>query len=341
MESVKTCSKTKKGNFKSNKKEKEVKLRKIRKLSFFGVLGVVIAVLFLISISFTQAQVQTQGKPDKPGKPDKNGEEATWAVSLPTGGDTMLFGDGLDYIDGVNNIEVTVEKNSPGTWRRDNNFVTYIGFKISNPSDRYVDFGGVSLTQLHYGDYPCVEPDYGKPCSVFPPSLPPYDVCDSCVPSIMEDFLNEEMHPYTATEESTYRYFIIELRAFDKDILTMGDGESYLLGQEGHYHDYINITLRYQTGDRAPTYHNIDFSKSAHLGEASLNPFNIWITRTGENTWTVDVGTVEDPQFLFLEEYYYETIQRGKKIKLAGWYSTLYAGGNFHFTFDLIRIPPQ
>ena len=62
MESVKTCSKTKKGNFKSNKKEKEAKLSKVRKLSFFGILGVAIAVLFLISISFTQAQVKIQDK---------------------------------------------------------------------------------------------------------------------------------------------------------------------------------------------------------------------------------------------------------------------------------------
>ena len=315
-------------------------MRKIRKFSYFGILGVVIAVLFLIGISFMQAQVQIKGKPDSPPGLDKKEpkEEATWAVSIPTVGDTMLFGDGSIYIGGENNIEVTVEKNSPGAWRRDNDFVTYIGFKIQNTTTRYVDFEGVELTKLYEGNYDWIEPDYGKPCSVFPS---PYNtckaLCDSCTVDCMQNFMNNEFHPYTNDEESTYRYFLIELHAFDKDILTMGDDESYLLGTYGHYHDYIDMTLRYQTGDRAPTYHNIDFSKSAHLGEASVHPFNIWITRTGDNTWKIDVGTIELPQFLFGEEYYYETTQRGNKIKLAGWYSTLYAGGNFHFTFDLIR----
>jgi len=323
-------------------------MRKVRKLSFFGILGLITAVLFLVGISFMQAQVQiTKGKPDKPpGKPDKPGEqEVTWAVQLPVAGTegTMLYGDGTgDYIDGENSIEITVEKNSPGAWRKDNDFVTYIGFKISNPTDRYVDFGGVSLIQHHEGDYPSIDPDYGKPCSVFPP---PYDdcgyLCDNCYPSCMQNFINNEVHPYTNGADSTYRYFLIGLHAFDKDILTMENGESYLLGQYGHYHDYIEMTLRYQTGTREPTYHNIDFSKSAHLGEASVHPFNIWITRIDDDKWQIYVGTIESPQFLFLEEYYFETKQRGKKTTIAGWYSTLFAGGNFHFTFDLIRIPPS
>ena len=123
--------------------------------------------------------------------------------------------------------------------------------------------------------------------------------------------------------------------------MPIGINERYQLGQYGHYHDYIDMTLRYQTGSREPTYHNIDCSKSAHLGEESLNPFNIWITRTGEDAWKIEVGTIELPQFLFVEEYYYETTQRGKKTTIDGWYSTLFAGGNFHFTFDLIRITPS
>lgn len=319
-------------------------MKKIRNLRFLGIVGVIIAVVFLVSISFTQSQVRIQkGKPVKP-PPEP---EVTWAVQLPTlesGIVTMLFGDGLeDYIDGVNNIEVTVEKNSPGAWRKDNDFVTYIGFKISNPTGRHVDFDGISLTQLHLGDYPYIDPDYGYPCSVFPY---PYNViqtvCDECDSFGMENFINNEFHPYTNDADSTsYEYFIFELRAFDKDILTMEPNESYQLGQYGHYHDYIGMTLRYQTGTREPTYHNIDFSKSAHLGEESRNPFRIWITRTGENAWKIEVGTIESPQFLFLEEYYYETIQIRKKIKLTGWYSTLFAGGDFHFTFDLIRTLPS
>lgn len=319
-------------------------MKKVRNMRFLGIVGVIIAVLFLMSISFTQSQVRIQkGKPVKP-PPEP---EVTWAVQLPTlesGIDTMLFGDGLeDYIDGVNNIEVTVEKNSPGAWRKDNDFVTYIGFKISNPTGRYVDFNGVSLIKHYKEDYPYIDPDYGYPCSVFP-LVPPSsaNVCDACDVLGMVNFINNEFHPYTNDADSTsYEYFIFELRAFDKDILTMDVDESYQLGTYGHYHDYIDMTLRYQTGTREPTYHNIDFSKSAHLGEASVHLFNIWITRTGENTWRIDVGTLGLPQFLFLEEYYYETIQIRKKIKLTGWYSTFFAGGDFHFTFDLIRTLPS
>jgi hypothetical protein len=319
----------------------------MKKWSVLGILGVMTVALFLAAI-IMQAQVQTLVKPDTPPGLDKKepGEEATWAVQLPKLGSSivaMLYGDGAgDYINGEHNIEVTVEKNSPGAWRKDNDFVTYIGFKISNPTDRHVDFEDVFLSKLHEGDYPYIDPDYGKPCSVFPS---PYEgcqnLCDTCDPFCMQNFINNEYHPYTNVEESTYRYFLIELHAFDKDILTMGPGESYLLGTYGHYHDYVMMTLRYQTGDREPTYHNIECRKSAHLGEASINPFNIWITRTGEDTWRIDVGTIEDPQFLFLEEYYYETIQRGKRTTIDGWYSTLFAGGDFYFSFELIRIPPS
>ena len=38
-------------------------MRTIRKLSFLGVLSIGIAVLFLVGISFMQAQVTTRGKP--------------------------------------------------------------------------------------------------------------------------------------------------------------------------------------------------------------------------------------------------------------------------------------
>ncbi|MFC2142086.1 hypothetical protein ACFLR7_04040 [Acidobacteriota bacterium] len=315
----------------------------MKKWNVLGILGFITVALFLAAI-IMQAQVQTLVKPDSPPGLDKKEpeEEATWAVSIPTLGDTMLFGDGYDYIDGEHNIEVTVEKNSPGAWRRDNDFVTYIGFKILNPTTRYVDFEDVLLSKLQEGDYPYIDPDYGKSCSVFPP---PYDgcqdFCDTCDPFCMQDFMNGVFHPYTNGEESTYRYFLIELHAFDKDILTMDPGESYLLGTDGHLHDYIMMTLRYQTEGREPTYHNIECRKSAHLGEASIHPFNIWISRTGEDTWRIDVGTIALPQFLFLEEYYYETIQRGKKTTIDGWYSTLFAGGDFYFSFELIRIPPS
>ena len=316
-------------------REREVKLKKVRKLSFWGILGVLTVVLFLTGISLMQAQVKIQKKPIPP-------PEAIWSVSIPTGADTTLLGDGQEYIDGENSIEVTVEKESPGAYRRDNDFVTSIFFKIANPTNpyRYVEFNGVNLTKLFEGDYDWIEPDYGCLCCVFP-GQDGQDICDNCSINCMEGFLNDAFHPYTTDADSTYRYFIIELLAYDKDILTMEIGESYQLGQYGHYHDYFSMRLIYQTQDREPTYHNIDCCKSAHGGEGSIHPFNIWITRTGENRWTLDIGKSGDPQILFLEEYYYDAIKRGKHYKLTGWYSTLFAKGEFLFSFDLRRTEPS
>jgi len=231
-----------------------------------------------------------------------------------------------------------------GPWKKDNDFVTHIAFKILNPTDRYVDFEGVSLTKLYEGDYDCVEPDYGKPCCRFPQPYYCGDcVCDYCEVGCMEGFMNTVDHPHP-----DYAGFSIHIHAFDKDITTMDYNVPYQLGTAGHYHDYIQVVLGYQTGDIAPAYHNIECSKSAHLGELSLHYFNIWITRTGENTWRIDVGIDEEgniiDQFFFLEEYYYEKSEgKGKKGKggSTSYYSTLCAGGNFHFTFNLVKESTQ
>ena len=299
-------------------------MRKIRKLSFFGILGVVIAVLFLISISFTQAQVQIQGKPVKP--PD-----ATWAVQIPTGINTILYGDGAGIYSGKDdNIEVTVEKNRlSGPWKKDNDFVTHIAFKISNSANnyRYVDFDGVSLEYVDPSQYDFVDPDIGYPCCVFPLSGNPClgllsNDCAECF--CMQDFMNGVDHP-----SEGYAFFLIDIHAFDIDITTMDHNVQYKLGDFGHYHDYINMYINYQNQTADPTYHNIICSKSAHKGTEG-RPFNIWITRTGEDTWRIDVGTISEQFFFFVEEYYYE---QGEV------YSTLYQGGYFYFTFDLIKNP--
>jgi len=239
----------------------------------------------------------------------------------------MLLGDGYNYIDGLENIEVTVEKNKVrGPGKTANDFYSHIGFKISRPTSRYVNFKGVFLDYLNPEEYDCVDLDIGYPCCVFPLSSNPCvnlvsNNCANC--ACMEDFMNNDLHPH-----SDYSFFLIELDAFDKDILTMDTGKPYQLGKSGHYHDHIQMDFRYQTGNKEPIYHNIYCSKSAHE-----DPLNIWITRTGENTWTIDVGTKYFPQFLFLEEYYFE---KGNKF-----YSTLFQGGFFHFTFDLVRTPPS
>ena len=95
-------------------------MRTIRKLSFLGILAVAIAVLFLVSISFVQAQATTRGKPEKPVKPDKPGEEeVTWAVQIP--GESwnlkgMQNADESPYIYANNNDDIIVSVERKG-WK--------------------------------------------------------------------------------------------------------------------------------------------------------------------------------------------------------------------------------
>jgi hypothetical protein len=140
----------------------------------------------------------------------------------------------------------------------------------------------------------------------------------------MQDFMNGVYHP-----SEDYAFFSIDIHATDIDIINMGYNVPYKLGDFGHYHDYINMDINYQNQTADPTYHNIVCSKSAHKGTEG-RPFNIWITRTGEDTWRIEVGTLSEQFFFFVEEYYYE---QGEV------YSTLYQGGEFYFTFDLIKNP--
>lgn len=282
--------------------------------------------VFPVGISLTQAQMNA-----KPSRP----QPATWTVQIPA---QMMFNGDLsgDYIHGTGNVEVTVQKyrvrGSLG-----NSFVTDIGFRISTPTERRVHFSGVSLDPLDPNDYEFVDPDLDRPCCLFPvPVSGPCcgltsNACSDC--SCIQDFLNYAGHPYTDVELSTYRYFLVEIDAFDKDLDLMSSGESYQLGQTGHLNDFVRVSMVYQTSDREPTYHNISLEKSAHLGEASLHPFNVWIKRTGDSRWTVEVGRADAPQFLFAEEWYYE--RTGKRRIVS--YSTLFQGGDFYFTFDLIK----
>ena len=110
----------------------------------------------------------------------------------------------------------------------------------------------------------------------------------------------------------------------------MPAGEAYALGQNAH--DWFAVNL--MAGGESD-YHNIELSKGANVGPGG-HPLNVWITRnsgTYNNTWTVEVGK-GDPQFLLAEEYYNEATS-GKRP--SAWYSTLFQGGYFHFTFDLIK----
>lgn len=309
-------------------------MTRVRTLSVLGSPVLLVGLLVLGGMSLTKAQVPTKGKPIKP-------PAATWAVEGLTG---TLSGDGSVYTNGVDSIDVTVEKTSIiGGNRKDNHFETSIRFRIPAPSGRHVSFNGVSLEYLNPNDYDFVDPDIGYPCCVFPTEAgecgvsPVANACAAC--SCMATFMNGASHPYVGDPTtSTYAFFLIEIHAFDKDLLTMADGEKYQLGQTGHLNDYIVMSLRYQTGDRAPVFHNIDLSKSAHLGEQSRYPFNIWITRTDGDSWIVEVGRGterETQQFLYAEEYYYDPGRGGGRRNL--WYSTLFQGGYFAFTLDLKR----
>lgn len=135
-------------------------MKKVRNLRFLGIVGVIIAVLFLVSISVTQSQVSIQrGKPPKDPKPPPE-PEATWAVQLPTSG-SMFYGMGNGYYeDNGSNIEVSVSKNPiSGPWKKYFNFGYAFDFILTNdnlgtgaaPSNQ-VGFQNVS--GLYAFDYP-------------------------------------------------------------------------------------------------------------------------------------------------------------------------------------------
>ena len=163
-------------------------MNKARASRFFGIVGLIIAVLCLVGSSFMQAQVHPQGKPDKkPGKPDKGGEEATWAVEIPTGQEHMLSGmPGEDgslhlYVNDGNNIVVDLEKNEfgrPSGGRRE--FYYVFRFKLVNPTAEYVEFSIDPLSfSVAYPGLQCVFPGNGAWSST----------------TCMHRFLNLNTHP--------------------------------------------------------------------------------------------------------------------------------------------------
>jgi hypothetical protein len=314
-------------------------MRKIRKLSFFGVLGVVIAVLFLISISFMQAQVQTQGKPDKPpGKPEKppkpeDPPDATWAVRIPTSGN-MFYGVGDGYYDdNDSNVVVSVEKNSPGAWRRYFDFTYAFDFTITNEN---VGTGNPSSNQVGFENVPAlyeVSPENSDLFSQFPQGF------------YLTDFLYNA-HPYSdGIVENDYEYFWFRVNIFDQDIELMGIGDHYVFGSgpdAGEPGDYLSVMARYrQECYPEPAYHdvelyrNINESRALELG----NPLNIEIERLDETTYDIDCDGVwrfwvHDTGFLKVKERYC-TIEKNK----TKWYYPMEAKANFSFYIDWIKNP--
>jgi len=307
-------------------------LRKIRKLSFLGILGVVIAVLFLISISFTQAQVNIQVKPDKRVKPIKPPPEpeATWAVRIPTSDSGYMFygiGDGY-YEDNGSNIEVSVEKNQiSGPYKRYFNFSYAFDFILTNenvgtndPPVNQVGFRNVS------GLYDFGYPNPGEPTSLFPGG----DIID---------FLNN-LHPYysVGTPANDYESIWFEVHIFDQDIELMEPGDIYTFGSDrvaSDPGDYLSIWARYrEVCSPDPVYHDAFLYRNINVERALANGFtpNITIERmeNDPNTWRF---RVQSPGFLNVKERYCTIVKRKPRTIY-----TMEAKADFNFYIDFIKI---
>ena len=311
-------------------------MKKVRKLSFLGILGVVIAVLFLISISFTQAQVSIQAKGGKPGKPDKPPKpppepEATWAVQLPTlSSGSMFYGmDGGYYEDNGSNIEVSVKKNPiSGPYKRYFNFGYAFDFRLTNEN---VGTGVPPVDQVGFqnvGDlYAIDHPNPDKPSGLFP------------VGGSIEAFLNN-LHPYSdgIIPANDYESIWFEVHIFDQDIELMEPGDIYTFGSDrvaSDPGDYLSIWARYrEVCSPDPVYHDAFLYRNINVERALANGFtpNITIERmeNDPNTWRF---RVQSTGFLNVKERYCTIVKRKPRTIY-----TMEAKGNFNFYIDFIKI---
>jgi len=291
-------------------------------------LGVVIAVLFLIGISFTQAQVKiTKGKPVKP-------PEATWAVQLPTGINTMLYGDGLTYTNNDGDVRVKVEKGSSMVRvdrKRQIVFYYYFCFKLVNPTGRYAGFQGVDLD---YAD----SPDEG-PSGIFPG-----DCGDIDSTTCMENFLNQKQ-PYS-NYDSEYEYFNLKFQVGQHSFTEGLPGYSIEGIEDMPYNtpvkfisfsDWIKIRVQNQEDFLDPSieYHNIECDER-NYDDVYLDNMNIWITKLEENKWRI---SVEGANLLFQEQYTARVTGKKGKGGTTETVVPLEATGNFSFYIDFIKNP--
>jgi hypothetical protein len=343
--------------------EKEVKLQKVRKLSFLGILTVFVMVLFLAGISLLLAQVQIKEKPENPGKPDKPSEpQANWAIQIPTQTEAtnnglMFFGMDPEgyYENNDTNIQVSVEKGSPGTWRKYYDFVYSFNFRITNenPGSPPFEYVGFQNTDNLYW-YDLVYPDDGKPCCQFPGDPCAGGDCTYCdSPGCMGDFLNGTTHPHP-----DYESFYIYVDVFDKDIEQMGLGEQYIFGyasdkigpEEYDPGDFFYMIVRYRDKcEPDPTYHDIEIARNINYQRALDfgNAHNIVIERLATQDiecdgvwriWVLPEGVLPEdvllPGYLKVRERYC-TRDKGK----ATWYYSMEAKGCFNFYIDFIKNP--
>jgi len=314
-------------------------LKKVRNLRFLGILGVGIAVLFLMSISVTQAQVSIQVKPDKPGKPPKPDdppddpvEEFTWAVRIPTlDSDSMFYGMGGGYYENGSNIEVSVKKNPiSGPYKKYFNFSYAFDFILTNenvesgvlpPADQ-LGFKNVSDLYLYDIGYP-----NPGPVGIFP------------VGGGILAFLNN-LHPYSdGTPENNYESIWFEVHIFDQDIELMEPGEKYVFGSDrvaSDPGDYFSIWARYREGcSPEPLYHDVELYRNINVERAMINGNtpNVEIERIDENTWRF---WVRPTGYLKVKERYCTIVKRKARTVYS-----MEAKADFSFYIDFIKIPPS
>jgi hypothetical protein len=289
-------------------------MRKIRKIRFFGILGILTAVLFLASISFMQAQVQAKGKPDKPpGKPDKPGEEeAIWEVEIPEipGKENMLYGDGSLYVNDGNKVIVKAETMKSKV--KGKIYYTYFFcFKLVNPISRYAGFKDVDLYNEH---------TYSEPCCFFPGG------CGADYQTCMDCFLNRP-HPVAESDYFYLKFWISEHSLPGRTLEDMPIDTSCPLavGNNGikfriqNTEDFVGIENEY---------HNIDCEEHT-WGEYALNAS---ITKTAENTWRISF----DNEGLLVQEMY--TVRKHPVRPITENVVPLEATGYFTFWIDFIKV---
>lgn len=296
-------------------------MKKIRNLRFLGIVGVIIAVLFLMSISFTQSQVRIQkGKPVKP-PPEP---EVTWAVSIPQVVGTMLYGDGLMYDNNDADVRIKVEKNNSMVrvnGKRELVYYYYFSFKLLNPTGRFAGFQGVKLSTVG-------EPE--APYCVFP-------VGD--VPTCMQTFLNQP-HPHPAYEYFNLKFQVGQYsfeQALDSD--STGGLEDMPLNEPVKfvgYSDWIKIRVENQVDftDPSTEFHNIECNER-NYHDSIFDNMEIWIERMALDRWRISVVGAN----LLLQEQYTQRVATGKGNKTKTVTAVPYeATGNFTFYIDFIKI---
>lgn len=307
-------------------------MEKVRNMRFLGIVGVIIAVLFLVSISVTQSQVSIQGKPDQTGKkpkpddpPDDPPATATWAVSIPQVEGTMLYGDGLMYDNNNADVRIKVEKNNSMVrvnGKRELVYYYYFSFKLLNPTGRYAGFQNVVLNPGEYPD--------GGPYCIFPG-----DEGFTC----MQTFLNQP-HPHPA-----YEYFNLKFQvgqySFEQALGSTEGLEDMPIDVNVPvkfvgYSDWIKIRVENQVDftDPSTEFHNIECNERNYHDEIFDN-MNIWIERLEENRWRISVVGAN----LLLQEQYTQRVATGKGNKTKTVTAVPYeAKGNFTFYIDFIKI---